>query len=136
MMSVHPSTECRSAPRGCSFNFTCRKEASHSIPYLFSLRAIPQTMSQPKGKLLMHNNLSCHISQGCKRIYKCIAALKCTKICSSKKKWFDKECYEARKWLMIFDVVKDNFFYQKHLHEYKRLIQRKRRLWEVTQQFL
>ena len=34
---------------------------------------------------------------------------------------------------MILDVVQN---YQKHLHEYKSLIQRKRRIWEVTQQFL
>ena len=35
-----------------------------------------------------------------------------------------------------FGVVKDKENYQKNLHEYKRLIQRKRRIWEVTQQFL
>ena len=37
---------------------------------------------------------------------------------------------------MSLDVVNDKENYQKHLHEYKRLIQRKRRIWEVTQQFL
>ena len=45
---------------------------------------------------------------------------KCIKKCSSKKKWFDKECHEARKRLMILDVVKDKENDQKHLHEYKR----------------
>ena len=49
---------------------------------------------------------------------------KCTKKC--KKKWFDKECHETRKFLMVLDVVKDKENYQKHLHDYKRLIQRKR----------
>ena len=43
---------------------------------------------------------------------------------SSKKKWFDKECHETRKCLISLDVVKDKENYQKHLHEYKRLIQR------------
>ena len=37
---------------------------------------------------------------------------------------------------MILDVVRDKENYQKHLHEYKRLIQRRRRIWEFTQQFL
>ena len=32
---------CHNTPRCCSFHFTCRKEASHSIPYLLSVRAIP-----------------------------------------------------------------------------------------------
>ena len=36
---------------------------------------------------------------------------------------------------MILDVVKDKENDQKHLHEYKRFTQRKRRIWEVTQQF-
>ena len=45
-----------------------------------------------------------------------------------RKKWFDKECREARKCLMVLDAVKDQENYQKHLHEYKRLIQRKRRI--------
>ena len=36
---------------------------------------------------------------------------------------------------MILDIVKDKEIYQKHLHEYKRRIQRKRRIWEDTQQF-
>ena len=40
------------------------------------------------------------------------------------------------KCLIVLDVVKDKENYQKRLHEYKRLIQRKRRIWEVTQQFL
>ena len=35
---------------------------------------------------------------------------------------------------MVLDIVKDKENYQKHLHEYKR--QRKRRTWEVTQQFI
>ena len=37
---------------------------------------------------------------------------------------------------MVLDVVKDKENYRKHLHKYKNLIQRKRRIWEVTQQFL
>ena len=37
---------------------------------------------------------------------------------------------------MILDVVKDKENGQKHLLEYKRLVQRKRRILEVTQQFL
>ena len=37
---------------------------------------------------------------------------------------------------MILDVINDKENYQKHLHEYQRLIQRKRRIWEVAQQFL
>ena len=37
---------------------------------------------------------------------------------------------------MSLDVVEDKENYQKPLHEYKRLTQRKRRTWEVTQQFL
>ena len=37
---------------------------------------------------------------------------------------------------MILDVVKDKGNDQKHLNEYKRIIQRKRRIWEVTKQFL
>ena len=37
---------------------------------------------------------------------------------------------------MILDLVKDKENYQKHLHEYRRLIQRTRRICEVTQQFL
>ena len=36
--------------------------------------------------------------------------------------------------LMILDVVKDKENYQKYLHEYKRLNQRKRRIWEITQE--
>ena len=52
------------------------------------------------------------------------------------KKWFDKECHEARKRLMILDVIKDKENYQKHLREYKRLVQRNRRIWKVIQQFL
>ena len=59
---------------------------------------------------------------------------KCTK--KFRKKWFDKKCREARKCLMILDIVKDKENYQKHLHEYKWLIQRKRTIWEVTQQFI
>ena len=58
----------------------------------------------------------------------------CTK--KFRMKWFDKECREARKCLMVLDVVNDKENYQKHLHEYKRLIQRNRRIREVTQQFL
>ena len=61
---------------------------------------------------------------------------KCFKKCSSKKKWFDKEYHRVRKCLMILDVVKDKENGQKHLLEYKRLVQRKRRILEVTQQFL
>ena len=53
-----------------------------------------------------------------------------------KKKWFDIECHDAQKWLLILDVIKDKENYQKHLHKHKRLIQRKRRIWEITQEFL
>ena len=35
---------------------------------------------------------------------------------------------------MILDVIKDKENYQKHFHECK-LIQRKRRIWEITQQY-
>ena len=47
--------------------------------------------------------------------------------------WFDKEYNETQKCLMSLDVVRDKEIHQKHLHEYKSLIQRKRRIWEVTQ---
>ena len=36
---------------------------------------------------------------------------------------------------MILDVANDKENYQKHLHECKRLNQRKRRIWEATQEF-
>ena len=35
---------------------------------------------------------------------------------------------------MTLDAVKDKENYKKYLHEYKRLIQRKRRIDEVTQE--
>ena len=37
---------------------------------------------------------------------------------------------------MRLDVVKDKEIYQKHLQKHKRFLQRKRRIWEVTLQFL
>ena len=61
---------------------------------------------------------------------------KCIKKRSSKKKWFDNECHQAQKYLMILSVVKDKEKYQKHLHEDKRLIQIKRRMQEVMQKIL
>ena len=36
---------------------------------------------------------------------------------------------------MSLDVLTDEENYQKHLHEYNRHIDRKGRIWEVTQQF-
>ena len=49
---------------------------------------------------------------------------------------FGKECHDTQKCLMILDVVKDKENYQKNFHEYKILIQRKKRIWEVKLQFL
>ena len=45
------------------------------------------------------------------------------------------ECKEAQKYLMSLDAHKDKEDYQKHLHAYKALVQKKRRRWEVNQQF-
>ena len=39
-------------------------------------------------------------------------------------------------YLMSLDIVKDNENHRKHLHEYKRLMQSKGRILEVTRQFL
>ena len=55
--------------------------------------------------------------------------LSCTNKCFStnrtswkfRKKLFDKECGEAKKCLMVLDVVKDKENYQKHLHNTKAL---------------
>ena len=58
-----------------------------------------------------------------------------TKKWNSKKKLFDEECHKAQKYLIILVVVKDKENYQKHLHKNIRLIQKKRRIWEVTEQF-
>ena len=56
--------------------------------------------------------------------------------CSPKKKWFDKECHEARKCLLCLDIVKGKQEYQMCLYDYKRRSERKRREWQVHQQLL
>ena len=45
----------------------------------------------------------------------------------SRKRWFDMECKEAQNYLMSLDAHKDKEDYQKHLHVYNALIQKKRR---------
>ena len=48
------------------------------------------------------------------------------------KKWFDKECQDARKYLTSLDTHHEKETYQRHLVSYKALLQRKQRRWEVN----
>ena len=54
---------------------------------------------------------------------------------SSRKKWFDIECKEARMYIMSLNENRAEKDYQKHLRAYKALLQKKRRAWEVKRQF-
>lgn len=64
------------------------------------------------------------------------ASCKRSKKGSTKKKWFDTECIQARKHLLSLNVSKDKEAYLKHSHTYKALVQRKKRRWEVNKQIL
>ncbi|RYA40131.1 hypothetical protein DD606_25725 [Enterobacter cloacae complex sp. GF14B] len=55
---------------------------------------------------------------------------------STKKKWFDMECSQARKHLLRLDAIKDKEVYLECSHTYKALVQKKRRRWEVEKQLL